>query len=74
MTDKVSMGKEYQKKEQLMQMTLSHLRSIAAELETAQDMMLAAREFLFSQEANDSDKEMVMMTLRAIPLEVLKSQ
>jgi hypothetical protein len=74
MTDKVSMGKEYQKKEQLMQTTLSHLRSIAAELETAQDMMLAAREFLFSQEANDSDKEMVMMTLRAIPLEVLKSQ
>lgn len=74
MSEKVSMGKEYQKKEELMQSTLSHLRSIAQELETQQDLMLAAREFLYLQNGEEADKEMIMMTLRAIPLSVLKAQ
>ena len=74
MSEKISMGKDYQHKEQMMQSTLAHIREIVHELETQQDLMLAAREFLFSLEGNEQDKEMVLMALRAIPLAVLKAQ
>lgn len=72
MTKKIGMGKDYEHKENLMQNTLQHLKSFVHELKTEQDLLSAAREFLHSQEAEEEDKEMVLIALRAIPLSVLK--
>lgn len=68
---KIGMGKEYEKKEDLMQKTLGFLKT--QDLQSDQDVMSTAKLFLHGQDAEEGDKELVLIALRGIPLFVLKN-
>ena len=69
---KISMGKDYQKKEDLMQNTLSHLKSMIGDLHDHQELIFTAKEFMHEQGASPDEMDLVLIALRAIPIHVLK--